>query len=267
MRFESAVFGSPIIDEILTLDFVKFSLRFGIISLVLGTIFVGIGFAAYTNHVWEDYYITFRSSQNLVEGNGLVFNPGERVHTFTSPLGVLLPALASLLTGRDSTVAALWLFRMMSLAALAGAAVLLVQIARRWKVPSAVAGAAGVLLVIDGKSMDFAINGMETSFLILSILYALWSHLKGVGGVEASGSGLGFDDVGTTGLFHLYIAPRIGRVVVRHHGRTRESQGSDCGVVEGGCAHNRSLSAMVHLGVDVLRHAGASHRSGKEWFN
>ena len=35
-----------------------------------------MGFAAYTHHAWEDYWITFRSSRNLAEGNGLVFQPG-----------------------------------------------------------------------------------------------------------------------------------------------------------------------------------------------
>ncbi|GAB5560954.1 MAG: hypothetical protein SynsKO_26010 [Synoicihabitans sp.] len=158
---------------------VKISPRSGIIGLVLGTIVLAVGFAAYTNHVWEDYYITFRSSQNLVEGHGLVYNPGERVHTFTSPLGVLLPALASFLTGGESALAALWLFRLMSISALAMAAVLLVQIARSWKIPGLLAGFAGAWLVLDGKTLDFTINGMETAFLVLSILYALWAHLQG----------------------------------------------------------------------------------------
>src|SRR5437762_13650216 len=49
----------------------------------------------YTNHAWEDYYITLRSSRNLLEGNGLVYNAGDRLHTFTSPLGVLIPALCT----------------------------------------------------------------------------------------------------------------------------------------------------------------------------
>src|SRR5579871_1010837 len=44
---------------------------------------VPLGYAAYTGHIWEDYFITFRYSQNLVEGQGLVYNPGERVHGFT----------------------------------------------------------------------------------------------------------------------------------------------------------------------------------------
>ena len=147
--------------------------------LALTTVVVAVVFAAYTEHVWEDYYITFRSSQNLVEGNGLVFNVGERVHTFTSPLGVLLPALASLLTGTESDLAALWLFRAMSILALAGAVVLLVLIAKRWGIPAPLALVAGLWLALDGKTLDFSINGMETAFLVLFLIYALWAHLGG----------------------------------------------------------------------------------------
>ena len=41
----------------------------------------------------EDAYITFRYARNLVAGHGLVFNPGERVMGFTSPLWTLWIAL------------------------------------------------------------------------------------------------------------------------------------------------------------------------------
>ena len=62
-------------------------------SVFIAALLLALGYALATDRVWEDYYITWKSSKNLAEGNGLVFHPGERVHTFTSPLGVLLPAL------------------------------------------------------------------------------------------------------------------------------------------------------------------------------
>src|SRR5690349_11265175 len=52
--------------------------------VVLLAFLLPLAFAGFTGHAWEDYFITLRSSRNLVEGHGLVFNPGERVHTFTS---------------------------------------------------------------------------------------------------------------------------------------------------------------------------------------
>src|SRR6185312_16595988 len=92
---------------------------------------VALAWALSTNHVWEDFYITFRSSKNLVAGHGLVFNRGERLHTFTSPLGVLLPAAASWLAGGLDS-AAIWIFRIWSAAAFGGAAALLLVVARRY---------------------------------------------------------------------------------------------------------------------------------------
>ena len=78
---------------------------------------VGLVYAGYTQHAWEDYYITYRASKNLATGHGLTFTIGERVHSFTSPVGVLLPALANVLTGHRSDYVSLWIFRLMSIAA------------------------------------------------------------------------------------------------------------------------------------------------------
>lgn len=95
------------------------------------TVVVALGVALYTQHAWEDYWITYRASKNLAMGHGLVFNVGDRLHTFTSPLGVLLPAVASMLTANSSDAAALWIFRVMCIAALGGAAAWLVLMARQ----------------------------------------------------------------------------------------------------------------------------------------
>lgn len=48
-----------------------------------------------TNIIWaawlcDDAFISYRSVRNFVEGNGLTFNPAERVQSFTHPLWVLL---------------------------------------------------------------------------------------------------------------------------------------------------------------------------------
>ncbi|HEY4302747.1 MAG TPA: hypothetical protein VGM73_17895 [Candidatus Didemnitutus sp.] len=149
-------------------------------AVAFGAAFVlALVFACYTQHVWEDYYITYRSSRNLAKGYGLVFNHGEHLHTFTSPLGVLLPALALLLTGNFSDTAALWLFRVMSAAAFGGSVALLVQLGRR----SALAGfgifVLAALLCCDAKALDFTINGMETAFMLLFLAYSLWALGQG----------------------------------------------------------------------------------------
>jgi len=47
----------------------------------------------------DDAFIAYRYAENLARGNGLVFNPGERVLGFTSPLHVLVAAGAHALFG------------------------------------------------------------------------------------------------------------------------------------------------------------------------
>lgn len=135
-------------------------------------------FALYTNRVWEDYYITFRSSKNLASGNGLVYNVGDRLHTFTSPLGVLIPAVCSFVTGNSSDTAALWLYRGICAAAFGGAITLLVSLMRKLAWPAIATGLLAVMLLTDAKSLDFTINGMETAFMLLFLAYTLWAHLS-----------------------------------------------------------------------------------------
>lgn len=145
----------------------------------------GLAFAAaflwagFTGHVWEDYYITYRSSKNLATGHGLVFNPGERLHTFTSPLGVLLPAAASVLTGNSSDVGAIWIFRLWSAAAFAGAAVLVHAVARHQGHGRGPTVAVLAFVILDAKSLDFTINGMETGILLFFIGYTWWAMFGG----------------------------------------------------------------------------------------
>ncbi|MDI1320226.1 MAG: hypothetical protein PSW75_08550, partial [bacterium] len=136
---------------------------------------LALGFALYTRHAWEDYYITFRTSKNLVQGHGLVFTPGERVHSFTSPLGVLLPALACWVTGGNSDDAALWVFRGMGAAALAGAASLLFLGTFRLGGNRTAAWLAAGFMALEAKTLDFSTNGMETGFLLLFIAYTFWA--------------------------------------------------------------------------------------------
>lgn len=156
----------------------KRSARPTALLVFLGAALLALGFAAYTQHVWEDYYITYRSSRHLATGEGLVFTPGERLHTFTSPLGVLLPALSFRLTGNTSDPAALWIFRAACAAALGGGLLLLLALARRAAFPALAAGFVVLALATDAKVLDFTINGMETAFMLLFLAYALWAHLS-----------------------------------------------------------------------------------------
>ncbi|MCH9647536.1 MAG: hypothetical protein K0U98_04810 [Deltaproteobacteria bacterium] len=91
----------------------------------------------------DDFFVTFRYAENLVQGHGFVFNPGERILGLTNPgLGLLLAALHGLsglsLPGLATLVTGLSLFSM--------ALVLLLEAKRRDRLPEAFFGGSMVLL-------------------------------------------------------------------------------------------------------------------------
>jgi hypothetical protein len=153
----------------------SFLLRSPAVRIYLTMLAVGLGWALYTNHTWEDYYITYRASKNLATGHGLTFTAAERVHSFTSPLGVLLPAFANLLSGHRSDYVALWIFRLMSIGAYAGAGVILWKLAITLKFGRFSSALLVVLFSTDAKIVDFSTNGMETGFLLLFLIWTLFA--------------------------------------------------------------------------------------------
>jgi hypothetical protein len=140
---------------------------------LLAAFLTPLGYAWYTNHVWEDYLITFRHSQNLCEGHGLVYRPGERVHGFTSPLGTLLPALCHAATGQRSYLAALWLFRVLSALAFAGSGLVLFRLLRENGSGRVWCFVFGALYLLEAKAVAFSMNGMETAFMLLFTAWGL----------------------------------------------------------------------------------------------
>jgi hypothetical protein len=184
-----------------------------------GVFALALSFAAFTQHAWEDYYITYRVSKNLATGHGLVYTVGERVHAFTSPLNVLLPAALSILTGNTSDQLVLWLFRMLSSALLAGAAVLLYGSARNNSLSRLATAVLIGMFAFDAKIVDFSINGQEIAFMMFFLALALhaltvrsdWTVLK----LGLAGAGLmwtrpdGFIYFGALGVgFLLFSAGR-----------------------------------------------------------
>ncbi len=164
----------------------KIPLDWWVFGLVLA---ISLSFAVYTNHAWEDFYITYRSSKNLATGNGLVFTPGERVHAFTSPLNVLIPAGLSYATGNQSDDLVLWLYRIISAAAQAGAAVLLYRIAKSQSMKTLAIFVLVGLFATNVKIVNFTINGQEAGFMMFFLALTLHSLLTPV---RAAAARLGF---------------------------------------------------------------------------
>jgi hypothetical protein len=134
-------------------------------------------FALYTGHAWEDWYITYKSSKNLAIGNGLVYMVGERVHTFTSPLGTLVPAFFVFITGNYSDDLALWLFRLFSCVLLGFSSLMLLSISNHFIKNSLATIFLISMFLFDLKTVDFSINGMETALMIFFLALLLYSQI------------------------------------------------------------------------------------------
>lgn len=144
--------------------------------LFLLVLFVPVLYTLFTSHVWEDFFITFRCSTNWIDGHGFVYNPGERVQAFSSPLTALLLGLFYFLTGRAGYVPALEAFRVLSIVLFGSAGIILFRLLRQNRIPAW--GQFGFLLlyVLEIKTIAFVTNGMETG-LVLFFLALTFSVL------------------------------------------------------------------------------------------
>ncbi|MFQ5924342.1 MAG: hypothetical protein ACE5M4_16020, partial [Anaerolineales bacterium] len=123
----------------------------------------------------DDAYITFRYARNLLDGHGLVYNPGEAVLGTTTPLfALLLSALGLPIGGSEAPFPVMAL--LVSAAADAATAFLLIRMGGR--LGSTAAGAATALIwAVYPWSVTFAIGGMETSLFIALLSATFYLHL------------------------------------------------------------------------------------------
>ena len=123
-------------------------------------------------HTVDDAYISFRYSENFVNGQGLVFNPGERVEGFSNPLWVYL-MMAPALLGVDPTLVA----KVLGICAAMATALLISRILERhFAVSNAVRHPALFVFCGHISVVYYAVCGLETStysLLIVVLHYAL----------------------------------------------------------------------------------------------
>lgn len=121
----------------------------------------------------DDAYISFRYAQNLVAGQGLVFNAGERVEGYTNFSWTIIlaffirlgfePSPVAIGLGALFSVATLWLvYRFLKLTSLRDSPVPII---------------ATLCLALDGSFALWAVSGMETSTFAFLVLAALTSYL------------------------------------------------------------------------------------------
>jgi hypothetical protein len=123
----------------------------------------------------DDAYITFRYARNLLAGQGLVFNPGERVLGTTTPLFTLVLAAAALPVGGAAApfpVIALVLATLFDL----GACLTLAHLGRV-RMPGRRLVAA-LAWAIAPASVTSAVGGLETRLIGLLVALAFLAHLR-----------------------------------------------------------------------------------------
>ncbi len=138
------------------------------------TFFICILLAIYTDHRWEDWYITFRASKNLALGNGFVYNKGEYLMTYTSPLGALIPAFIKFIFLNYSDELTIWLYRIFCSAVLSIVPFFIIKLFNHLQVDSKIILFSLLMFVFNFLIIDNTINGMESSLMVFFVSYLLF---------------------------------------------------------------------------------------------
>lgn len=151
-------------------------------ALLVTALFVSITAAAFARryyyNVVDDAYISFQYTRNLVEGRGLVFNPGEYVEGYTNFLWVIVLApvyAATRALDLDFTRAAIGLsivIAMLNLGLVYGIGRKLFD--RDWFAISI----ALVLCALDNAYLGYAMSALENPLLMLCSLVAVYAWVR-----------------------------------------------------------------------------------------
>lgn len=120
-------------------------------------------FCWFSGFIAEDAYIVYRYSENLANGNGLVFNDGEYVSALTSPLHSLIVSLLYTLTGESA-----YTNRIFALGLHFGATLLAFRLIHRDRNPTLF----GLLVWISPFAIFWTAGGLETMFLASFLVLA-----------------------------------------------------------------------------------------------
>ncbi len=134
-----------------------------------GTLAVSLAHQVMFSTLADDAFISFRYSQNFAEGNGMVFNVGEKVEGYSNFLWVFLVAIPHALFNADIILTARVLGIVCSLVCVVLAYLLATRISG--------SGAAGVLAAtitaVSGSFAAYGPSGLETPLFGLLVLGAL----------------------------------------------------------------------------------------------
>ncbi len=126
------------------------------------------------NYVVDDAYISYRYARNLVDGRGLVFNPGERVEGYTNFLWVIFAALG-MQAGLDPvpfSKALCFVFSALTLLAVYRYAGPVFGLRRPLRLLAVSLAAASPAVAV------WSLAGLETTFFAFLVTMAVLAHLK-----------------------------------------------------------------------------------------
>lgn len=129
--------------------------------------------ARFRDSVIDDAFIVFRYADHLLAGHGPVFNPGERVEGFTSPLWLILLA-AGRAAGFDYLALVPALGIAFGIAAIVATHALARRVAPGWP-----ALLAPVLLALHPAFSMWSVHGLETSLFLVLVSTALGDWVAG----------------------------------------------------------------------------------------
>ncbi|HEX9698527.1 MAG TPA: hypothetical protein VGD06_03620 [Acidobacteriota bacterium] len=135
--------------------------------------------AGLNRFIQDDAFISFQYARNLVEGNGLTFNPGEWVEGYTNFLWTLLMA-AGIGAGAEPVV---WSY-LLGLAFFAGSLLATYHLAAGLSEPAAAGLVAMGLLGTNFSFNAYATGGLETqmqAFLVVAAIGLSWRATRGPG--------------------------------------------------------------------------------------
>jgi arabinofuranosyltransferase len=144
--------------------------RFGVPLLLV--VLVLCGAFTFINYTTDDPFITFRYADNIVAGEGPVYNPGERVEGYSNPTWLLLMTAASALLPDDRPLAMLWVAKFLGVV-LTVCMVLVVYAAERRALPDRLP-VASLFLAANPCLWVWSVSGLEAplcAFLIATVLY------------------------------------------------------------------------------------------------
>lgn len=148
-----------------------------VLAVAAGLLIIGffgaLAYAWSVGSIWEDWYITYQVSKNFGLGYGLVYRPGEYVHAFTSPLGVLLPGLIAWVLPPHADAEVLWVYRVITALAWSLGAAGLWLLGSRHGLGWLAAGLLMLGYLADAKSVAFSMNGMETGLMVFFVVLSL----------------------------------------------------------------------------------------------